>query len=305
MKKFVVRLLLAVIPFIALLAVLVRVAYLTELDLLKRDLTFSPEVRAAVVGDSRVEGSFDPDEIPWLRNCGQSATPFAITAQKAKLIAELNPRLEFIVVDVSPGQLLGANRPFDEVRWCPDGVPLIELMSREDMPPLGGNFHERLTRGLLLPGLKHFLFQKGLAKSSLVGGYRKNCKFLKDNKGAKFKPDTSNPRVELSATPPQGETILENLLRWMRERKKKVVLTTTPVYDLYWENLYSEEARLYFENCISKITRRYGIRWYNWLHEYQENVDFWADGYHLNHMGAKQFSRDKRLILEAELAANR
>lgn len=298
MRRFVVRLLLAVVPFVALLVALVRIAYLTELDLLKRDLTFSPEVRATIVGDSRVEGSFDSGEIPWLQNCGKSGMPFAVTAQKAKLIAELNPKLELIVIDVSPGRFFEMVKPFDELPWCPLGVSLVELMTREDMPPFGGNFHMRLTHGLLLPGLKHRLFQDEPVKSLLAGGYVQKYGFLKAD--AKFEPDAKNPRVKLSAVPPHGERILDNLLLWMREHKRKVILTTTPIYELYWEMFYSEEARLYFERRMAEISKKHRVHWYNWLHEYQGRIDFWADGYHLNYSGAQQFSRDKRPILESE-----
>ncbi len=303
MKRFVIKLSVVVVPFIALLAILFRVAYVAELNLLKKDLTFPPGIRAAVLGDSRVEVYFDPDEIPWLRNCGQSATPFEITAHKAKLIAELNPNLELIIIDMWPSKLFADNVPF--APFCPYGISLIEIMSRDDMPPLGENFPVRLSQGLLRPGLKHAVSTRTDAKSQIAGGFMKNHKFLKENKWSKIETYTSHPKYQMKAVPPRGEVLLENLLDWMKKHNRRVVLTSTPLYDLWWTNYYSEEARTYFEKRMVEISKKYGVHWYNWLHEYQDKIDFWADGDHLNDIGAKQFSQDKRPILESELAASR
>lgn len=307
MKRFVIKLFVVMVPFVVLFAILSCVAYTTELGLLKKVLTFPVVIRAAIVGDSRVEQYFDPEEIPWLKNCGQGGTPFEITAQKAKLIAELNPNLELIVIDIWPDKFFAGNEPFGP--FCPDGASLIELMTRENMPPLGDNFALRFSQGMLKPGLKHVLkyavWKDSAPVSRITGGFVKNHRFLKNSKWAKPETYANRPVVELRTIPPKGERVLEDLLKWMREHKRKVILTSTPLYDLWWKNYYSEEAKTYFERRMTEIAKKYGVHWYNWLHEYQDKIDFWADGDHLNDIGAKQFSRDKRPILESELAAIR
>lgn len=298
MKRFLIKLSIVMMPFMAVLAILIRVAYVTELNLLKKDLTFPPGIRAAVLGDSRVATTFDPDEIPWLRNCGKPAIPFEITAHKAKLIAELNPNLELIIIDMWLSDFWGDPA-------CPHGISLIEIMSREDMPPLGDNFPVRLSQGLIRPGLKHSVSTHGDVKSQIAGGFATNHEFLKENQWSKIETYTSRPKYQLKGIPPRKEVLLENLLNWMKKHNRKVVLTSTPLYDLWWNNCYSEEARAYFERRMTEIAKKHGIHWYNWMHEYQDKIDCWADGVHMNDIGAKQFSRDKRPILEAELATGR
>ncbi len=287
--------------FVVLFVVLLRLAYVTELDLLKRDLTFPRGIRAAVVGDSRVEVCFDPEEIPWLKNCGLSATPFEITAQRAKLVAELNPELEVIIVDIWPDRFLQANEPFSQKYQ--NGISLIEIMTRENMPPLGSDFPMRLSSGLLKPGLKHFLGWRESARSQLAGAFLENHRFLMAGKWAKLETYVNRAKKEPRTIPTHGEQVLMDLLDWMRKHNRKVVLITTPLYDLWWRNCYSLATRTYFESRMKEISEKYGVRWYNWLHEYQENIDFWGDGNHLNFIGAKRFSRDKRQTLESELAS--
>ena len=289
-------------PFLVVLAILIRVAYVTELNLLKKDLTFPPGIRAAVLGDSRVQTFFDPDEIPWLRNCGQSATPFEVTAHKAKLIANLNPDLELIIIDMWPSQF------FNDSGFGPHsdyGMSLIEIMTREDMPSFSADIFMRLSQGLICPGLRHSVSTRWDMKSRIAGSFEARHEFLKNNKWSKLETYTSQPQYQLKAVPPYKEELLEKLIKWMKDRNRKVVLTSTPLYDLWWTNYYSEEARAYFERRMSEMAKKYGVHWYNWMHEYQDKIDYWADGDHMNDIGAKQFSRDKRPILESELAAGR
>lgn len=104
MKKFLLRLAIVLVPFLVLLGVLTCSAYKSEMAVLERDLTCPTNILAAVVGDSRVEVYFDPDEIPWLQNFGLSASPISITAHKARIIAEQNPHLKLLIVDVWPSK---------------------------------------------------------------------------------------------------------------------------------------------------------------------------------------------------------
>ena len=143
MKRFLLRLGLILGPFLALLGILVHVAYHMEMDALRRDLTCSTNIVAAVVGDSRVEEFFDCEEIPWLANFGLGATPFEVSAHKARLIVDCNPHLQLLVIDVWPGSFFArVDRPYDPCVPRHKGIALIEMMTRDDMPPLGGGgFH--------------------------------------------------------------------------------------------------------------------------------------------------------------------
>lgn len=299
MKRFIIRLSLLIVPLSLLGGVLLVLAYRSEMSALRRSLTFSNEIRAAVVGDSRVEVYFDPDEIPWLANCGQSATPFQITAAKAKIIVEQNPNLEFIVVDFWPSKLFdNAKSPF--APYVPSGVAMLEISNRHNMPALGDDFPLRLSQGVFKPGLRRCLGQNR-SKSSIAGGFMRNEKFLASNKWARIETYSTHRMYELEKTPLSMELVLEELLQWMKNQNMKVILTSTPIYHLWWEYYYSKAAQEYFEKRVAEIADRYDVPWYNWLHEYQDCVDYWADGDHLNHIGAKVFSRDKRVILERHL----
>lgn len=299
MKRFIIRLSSFAIPLFLAGGILLCLAYKYEINSLRESLTFASDIRAAIVGDSRVEVYFDPDEIPWLANCGQSATPFQVSAAKAKIIVEQNPNLEFIVVDFWPSKLFeNAKRSFGPC--VPSGVAMLEITDRINMPNLGDDFPLRLSQGVLKPGLKRILgLNRG--KSSISGGFMRNEKFLASNKWSRVETYTTHKMYELEETPLSMESVLEDLLQWMQDRNVKVILTSTPLYHLWWKYYYSKEAQEYFEQRVSDIAKKYDVTWYNWLHEYQDQVDYWADGDHLNHIGAKVFSHDKRMILERHL----
>ena len=302
MKRFLCRLCAVFIPFVLAMYVLMRLAYKEELRILKDDLTCPTNILAAIDGDSRVEVYFDPAEIPWLRNFGLSASPLPITAHKARLIAGLNQHLRCIIIDVWPGNFFSTLRvPFHDK--APAYVSLVELMTRQDMPPLGEGFEVRASRGVLRPGISHILHGSANVNSGLKGGFFENKKSLverlesSDMYGTPFGP----PRTpwELEVTPTDGELVLENLIKELQAKGFKVVLTTTPM--LWCEKRYSIEARMYFERRMHEIAVKYGIPWFNWMDDYQNELYLWADGLHLNDIGAKVFSKDKRPILEAYL----
>ena len=290
MKKFLIKLALFAFPAVVLLAVLTRIAYVTELSILESDLTLPTNVVAAVVGDSRVAEYFDPAEIPWLRNYGLRGSPFQITAEKARMIVELNPNLELLVIDIWPSKFLETNHPFGSS--APYGVSLLELKKRKDMPPLGDDFPMRLGIELLRPGLRHALKREG-ASSQIAGDFWEYKHYLADDiaKGMQW-PPSATP-MELQKTPTAGEIVLEHLLDELTGKGVNIVLTTTPL-----EKRWTPDAREYFERRMGEISRKYNVPWFNWMHEYQDNIDYWADGIHLNADGAKVFSRDKGPVLK-------
>ena len=301
MKKFLIKLSIVLIPFLAFVGAITYCAYKTEMRILERDLTCSSNIVAAVVGDSRVEVYFDPDEIPWMRNFGQSATPFAITAQKARLVAKLNPHLRLLVVDVWPSKFFSCLRkPIGDSASC--GVALLELMTRKDMPPISDGFEVRLANGVLSPGARHLIIGGADAKSQIAGGFLKNKKSLKYG----LRPECARqmgfppPRVpyshDISELYSDGEIILDHLLDDLSKYNLRVVLTTTPA--LWIDQRWTKETLDYFDRKMSEIAAKHNVVWYNWLHEYQDKADYWADGLHLNDIGAKAFSRDKRKVLE-------
>ena len=301
MKKFLIKLALFAFPAVGLLAGVTRIAYVTELSILESDLTLPTNVVAAVVGDSRVEVYFDPREIPWLRNYGMSGTPFRITAEKARMIAELNPNLELLVIDIWPYEFLDVNHPFDSsvLPSALHGVSLLELKTRKDMPPFGEEFPMRLGSGLVRPGLRHALKKEG-AQSKIAGRFFENNKRLADDiaKGFKYGRKFAPPKIprELPPTPTAGEIVLEHLLDGLAGKGVNIVLTTTPI--LWYEKRWAPDAREYFERRMGEISRKYNVPWFNWMHEYQDDIALWADGNHLNADGAKVFSRDKCPVLK-------
>ena len=302
MKKFIVRLCAILAPFVAIVALFVFAAYKTEIGVLKNDLLCPTNVVAAIVGDSRVEVYFDPEEIPWMRNFGLSASPLPVTAHKARLIAGLNPHLRCIIIDVWPSKFFATlKEPFPDT--VPSSASLVELMTRQDMPPFGEGIETRVSSGVLKPAVSHILHGSENANSGLTGGFFENKKSLverlksSDEYGTPFGP----PRTpwQLKATPTDGELVLERLIKELKSKGVNVVLTTTPM--LWCEKRYSVEARMYFERRMHEIAVKYGIPWFNWMDDYQNELYLWADGLHLNDIGAKVFSKDKRPILESYL----
>lgn len=302
MKKFILRVFAVLVPFVAVVGTIVRLAYVTELNVLKRSLTCPTNIVAAVVGDSRVEVYFDPAVMPWLRNFGLSATPFPVSAQKARLIAELNPHLKLLIVDIWPSKFFAdLDKPFAVTeRASPYACSLVELMTRHDMPPLGEGFEVRLANGVLKPGLRHLMFGADDAESGITGKFAENDKFLFEEtpEGPKVRTAFGPPEkpTPLAKTPTGGEVVLEHLLEDLSSTGIKVVLTTTPI--LWSEKRWTPEARAYFERRMMEIARKFGVTWYNWMDEYQNATNLWADGCHLNTVGARVFSCDKKDLLE-------
>lgn len=299
MKRFIVRLAAVLLPFIGIVLGISVFSYRMEWRVLENDLRCLPEIRAVVVGDSRAEVYWDPSVIPWLRNCGQSATPFQITAKKAKMLVELNPHLELVVIDIWPSKLFDSNTPFDPS--APAGVSLLEVTDRHNMPPFGDDFPIRFVNGVLKPALQHVRSPTQIRQSLIAGGFLKNHKFLRENKWAREETYAQHEMYQLRDTPLYMEGVLEDLLSWMKDRNVNVVLTTTPIYHWWWEYYYSKEAQEYFTRRVQEIADKYAVKWYNWMHEYQDEIDYWADGDHLNDVGAKAFSADKKTILEIHL----
>ena len=298
--------LLVLVSFAFSVGCLSYLACKSEMHTLKHDLLCQTNILAAVVGDSRVECYFDPGEIPWLRNFGLSATPFSITAHKAKLIVDLNKQLQFIIVDVWPLQFFSSlDVPF--AASVPYGCALLEMTTRYDMPPLGDGFEVRWSKGVLVPWCRNLFKNTSEAKGQLTGKFYKNHKFLKyDINDDEHIYDQSRPPPRtpenLPSLPTGGETILIHLLEHMKRNNVKVVLTTTPI--LWYERRWTSEARAYFERRMTEISADFDVTWYNWINEYHDKSDYWADGTHLNDIGAKVFSRDKRNILERHLRGN-
>ena len=299
MKKFLLDICRIPLAFALAIAVLSCIAYRTEMKAVRRAFACPPNVLAAAVGDSRVETAFDPEEIPWLRNYGKAAMPIGVTAQKAKLIVECNPSLQLLVVDIWPKQFFSdLSKPFASNGLpAPKGLALIETMTREYMPPIGDGFEVRFKNDVLLPGLKRLLGLKKKAKNPIVGRFVKNRKFLKDHTTGKWRFGAPKTPESFPKTPADGEIVLDDLLAWLTSRNVKVVLTTTPI--LWYEKRYSPEAREYFDRRMREIAAKHGVRWFNWLDEYQDRMDYWADGCHLNDIGAKAFSN----AIKNELAA--
>lgn len=291
MRKFIVRISLVLFPFLGMLGILTFVTYKEELHVLERDLTCPTGVVAAIVGDSRVEYVFDPEEIPWLMNYGQSGSPFQVTAQKARIIANQNPNLQFLAIDIWPRWFFDdVNESFE---GAANGDSLVELMTRENMPSFDESFLVRLSAGMWRQGLYHMITGIHRAKSSIAGGFAPKAATMKD--GSSFGVD---PRPLLHV-PTTGELVLESLLSDLMHCNVKIVLTSTPI--LWYEQRWTEEARSYFEQRMQDLSAKHKVPWLNWLHEYQDRPEYWCDGAHLNAAGAKAFSREKRSELERYL----
>ena len=300
MKKFLIKGIFVFLTFALVLCVMTRMAYKSEFKRLKRNLTFPKNILAAAVGDSRVEVYFDPDEIPWMRNLGMSAMPFTVSAKVAKLSAILNPDLKLLVVDVWPDKFFeNLSCPYSD-GYTPNIIALFELMTRKDMRPPGDGFPVRLSAGVLNPWLKNTFSPSDYGRC-MVGGFFKNRKTIKPEwfnienmRKIKFGPPEEP--VALPGVPTGGEIVLEHLLSDLSQYDIHVVLTSTPI--LWYEYRWTEEARNYFERRMREISEKFNVPWYNWMHWYQNQAEYWADGTHLNDIGAKVFSRDVRKILE-------
>ena len=304
MKKFLVQLCLVPLPFALVVAAISWAAYKVEIKAMEREFILPEGVVAAVVGDSRAETTFDPEELPFLQNFGKSAMPLGVTLEKARMIAKANPSLKMMVIDIWPKPFFeNVEKPFgSDGLAVPKGIALMELATRRCMPPFGDGFEIRFKDDVLLPGLKRMLGvkkKKGKGRNPTVGKFARNHKFITDLMSADSTLKPPARPEDLPATPTAGELALEDLVGWLNARNIKVVLTTTPL--LWYENRYSPEAREYFTKRMKEIASAHGAKWLNWIDEFQDDMGLWADGCHLNDIGAGRLSREKRGELEAIL----
>ena len=297
MKRFILNLFIVVLVALGLLGGLVRLTYVVEFSALKAELSIPTNQVAVVVGDSHVEVLFDDGELPWLRNFGLSGMPFEATAKKAKLLVECNPHLQLMVIDIWPTEFFMPNQPFGP--GAPYGVALFEMYDREDMPPMGDDFIVRLAHGVVNPGLSRLVLGKG--QNQLLGGFKPRNESLMNNKWGNAETYESLEKFNLEREPAHMEKVLENLIVWMQEHKVNLVLTTTPLYRTYREHGYTPEANGYFISRMEAIAKKHKVPWLNWLYEYQDNPECWADGNHLNSLGVKAFLRDHGPTLKSFL----
>ena len=297
MKKFLKRIFVISVLSAIFVVVMAPAAYFTEMRLLKRDLTLDPGIKGAIIGDSRVEVYFDPSHMPGWKNFGYGGMPFAITAQKARLLATLNPDLKCIVIDVWPNKFFERlDVPFENV---PEASALFEVTACEDMPPPSFKTVKRFLAGVLNPGITDIFYPFGV-QSQLAGGFFYDRKFIEEKISERFPygkefPPPEKP-LELPPVPVGGEIILEHLVRDLQAQGVNVVLTTTPV--LFIDKRWTPEALGYFERRMCEISAKHGVPWYNWLHEMQDDLHLWADGLHINHLGAPIFTRAALPLLE-------
>ena len=300
MKQFLLKVLMAGGLFTIIAGSLTIIAYREELKSLKTELTCQPAIVAAAFGDSHVERGFDTNELPWLANFGRSAMPFSATAQKVKLAVELNPQLRLVIIDVWPWSLLSSLEVPYEIANRPahPGIALLEMRSRELMPPLGDGFRLRFSNGVLKPGLERAL---GLEtrRNPIAGEFIPTDICMKSNKWSKIETYLSDHVTDIAQTSSGGEIILDDLLSWLAERHVRAVLTTAPIYKWKWEYNHTPRAKEFFKTHMLEISKRHGVPWFNWIHEYSDNQEYWADCDHLNREGAKRFSKEKLSALKA------
>lgn len=281
------------------MSICVVVSYKTELAILKKDLTCRPAVVAAVVGDSRVETVFDPEEIPWLANFGKGGASFSITAQRARIVALCNPNLRFMMIDVNPSRFFRESLSVPLAKqnpWDTDGASLIEVMTRKDMPPIGDDLEVRFLHGVLLPGLRNWFAKfrgKAMDNSPIAGGFRPNTHVMSEDKAFFVRE-----KLDASSICGDGETILRNLISDLRDLDVTVALCSMPIYEYDKQGLFTDEVKEEFACKMRTIAAEYGIKWFNWLGSGPDDPRLWCDNCHLNDKGAKMFCRAKRIELE-------
>lgn len=273
----------------------------SEMKILRKSLRCDENTRAVAVGDSRIAEHLDTEELPWIKNCGIPGTTFAITVRKAKLVVEENPNLEMLIIGIDPGTFFtDFNSPFPN--YIPIYVSLFELTNREFMPPIEDGIAHRIVRGLLIPGIYNLLCAPEKQHSYLVGGFSKLHKTINPEKLKDINSYITSQSAPSLVSPTGGEIMLTSLLKWLKHHDNiNIVLITTPLYHLSWEYGYNDEYRNYFIKKMKEISQTYDVTWYNWMLDYQDNPEYWADSGHLNAIGARQFSKELGIILQRHL----
>lgn len=154
MKKFICKSAVFAIVTIVTIVISTFIAYKYESSLLRRNLICDPEIKIAAVGDSLVATAFDDEGVKFLRNFGVPGDNFFSIIKRARMIADLNPNLELMVLAFSPDRFLthDVEKPIPLCsKWLLPHTIVVELMFHEDMPPVSSDIFIGMIGGILRP----------------------------------------------------------------------------------------------------------------------------------------------------------
>ena len=301
MKRFLVRCLIFGLMVVAIGGSVAFWAWRTEMVCLRRALT-CPEAQIAAVGDSHVEVSLDPAEIPRFRNFGRSASPLIVSLIKARMICEENPQLKVLIIGVWPIRFFDFTLEDTGyyAKLCYPMYVISELYPTEHRPPIAPGFLLRFTEGIVVPAVKHTFSPD--SECFLAGGFvRRETAFLE----TKWSDITLYQRNDQQPVDAQregyGEKELKQFLTEVQDSSVKIVFVTAPVHP--WTRMYSipQEDQKLFIDRMTRISHQFQVPWFNfWEEASLQDHQWWGDCDHLNGAGAVRYSQlvYKRLLAQ-------
>lgn len=307
MKRFLIRSVLFALLVIGAIGFVCVAEIVAELRAYREELVAPDSARVVVCNDSQTGAAIDPEFDPVFFNF--SAHGRALDQAYLTLIDILDrnggDRLKTVVFDVSPASAVGSfTGPLDQMGYSGKYWLVHYLHHRESTRDFSGGLV--VARDNLVGRRLRLFWRKVRGKkdftSSLKGEFittdivdKRDCP-MRYWGLLQAKACSAAEAGNLTATSPFATHVLDRVVALTRARGVRLVLMTTP-----WNRDLREacgEARLaVFSKAVADFAASRGCPYLDFLRlELAENE--WGDGNHLNHAGARVFTRQLKAALQ-------
>jgi len=261
------------------------------------------DVTTLVVGDSHTQGAIDPAWLIHSENISKSAENYFFTYYKLKHFLNKNSQINLVIMGFSwhnfakkyeESFLFGKDNNVTSVYY-----PLLDQQGKSILWSWENTYlypYGQYTLGLPLKIYDQRLLQRKLFSLKLnrddfefFGGYEKltssnTNNILIENKLNKyFYHPTSSSGSDISAYMTQ---YLEKILNLCEERKIKIILINTPVYDVYRSGIPDDMVRVLDSIQIEMQSRHPNLIFIDYSKLKLDRNNYY-DGDHVNQFGAE------------------
>lgn len=259
--------------------------------LYEQEAVLPKEVTWLALGDSHITNSINPNNYEYLANRSHSGERLLYNFEKLKFYVERNPQLEVVILGY------WYNSPFYDIDWvlnAKDAVyryesylPLMLINNSEidylNVPEKEWLFKENyygFKYGVPAPAtrlaVKNYLTLN--RELEMKGGFRKARTV--------YTPDTTTVAKDTTKMelPPLAVSHLESIVKYLKEKKIKLVLYNTPATAEFFRPLSNRNIALTDSLAHSHLDNE--NVWYIDYSRYQLEDKYFNDRHHLNYDGA-------------------
>lgn len=309
MKRFLVRVTAFVLLVTGVIGSVCVAEIVAELKAYREELTAPDSARVVVCNDSQTGAAIDSEFDPSFFNF--SAHGRALDQAYLTLIDLLDrngsEKLKTVVFDVSPASAVGSfTGPLDQMGYSGKYWLVHYLHRRESTRDFSGGLV--VARDNLVGRRLRLFWRKVRGKkdftSSLKGEFITTDIVDKTGCPTRYwgllqaKARSASAAGDLTSSSPFATLVLDKVVSLCRERNVKLVLMTTP-WNADLRAACGEECLAAFSKAVSDYAASRNCTYLDFLRMELADEE-WGDGNHLNHAGARVFTRRLRAALEKE-----